>query len=237
MEYEQLWFERMWYKRHKLLFQDQWVKEFRMPPETFEFVVELVRGNIERNSITFGDAIEVEKRVAISIWRLVTEKSYRTVSKVFGKATVIKITADFVKELVRLASRFIKFLKRNYKTASAVELFKSFWSCSLPQVLGAIDGTHIEILKPHNESSMDYFSRKKEYTVNTQAVVGSNLIFLDAATGFPGSIHDTRMLRAIRLYQDAEGNIILTLFRMSLFGAAHRWGASSVYRYRLHLYP
>ena len=136
MEYDQLWFERMWYKTHKLLFQDQWVKEFRMPPEIFEFVVDLVRGNIERNSTTFEDAIEVEKRVAISIWRLVTEKSYRTVSKVFGigKSTVIKITAALVKELVTLASRFIKFLKTNYQTTSAVQLFKSFWSCSLPQV-------------------------------------------------------------------------------------------------------
>ena len=46
MEYGQSWFERMWYKRHDLLFQDLWVKEFRMSRETFEFVVELVRGNI-----------------------------------------------------------------------------------------------------------------------------------------------------------------------------------------------
>ena len=46
MEYDQSWFERMWYKRHDLLFQDLWVKEFRMSRETFEFVVELVRENI-----------------------------------------------------------------------------------------------------------------------------------------------------------------------------------------------
>ena len=49
-------------------------------------------------------------------------------------------------------------------------------------------------LKPDNESSVDYFSRKQKYTVHTLAVVGSNLIFLDVATGFPGSIHDATML-------------------------------------------
>ena len=57
---------------------------------------------------------------------------------------------------------------------------------------------------------MDYFSRKQKYTVHTQAVVGSNLIFLDVATGFPGSIHDTRMLQETKLYQDAEANMILS---------------------------
>ena len=73
-----------------------------------------------------------------------------------------------------------------------------------------IDGTHIEIRKPDNESSVDYFSRKHKYTANIQAVVGSNLIFLDVATGFPVSIHDARMLRATELYQDAEANVILS---------------------------
>ena len=57
---------------------------------------------------------------------------------------------------------------------------------------------------------MDYFSRKQKYTVHTQAVAGSNLIFLDVATGFPGSIHDARMLQETKLYQDAEANMILS---------------------------
>ena len=48
IEYDQSWFERMWYKRHDFLFQDLWVKQFRMSPETFEFVVDLVRENIEK---------------------------------------------------------------------------------------------------------------------------------------------------------------------------------------------
>ena len=65
------------------------------------------------------------------------------------------------------------------------------------------------MLKPNNESSVDYFSRKLKYTVNTQAVVGSNLIFLHVATRFPGSIHDARITRATKLHQDAEANIIL----------------------------
>ena len=65
----------------------------------------------------------------------------------FGKSTIIKITAGFVKELVRSTSRLIKFPKANCETGSAVQLFKPFCNCSLPQILGAIDGARTEILK------------------------------------------------------------------------------------------
>ena len=115
-----------------------------------------------------------------------------------------------LKVLVRLTSRFIKFLKTNYETASAVQLFKSFCNCSLPQVLGEIDGTQIEILKPDNGTSVDFWSRKQKYNVNTQAAVGSTFIFLDVATEFSSSIYDARLLRATKLYQDAETNITLS---------------------------
>ena len=70
----------------------------------------------------------------------------------------------------------------------------------------AVDGTHIEILAYSSESKLDYFSRKQKYTINSQAAVGSNLMFLDISTGFPGSVHDARMLRASTLYQKCEAN-------------------------------
>ena len=43
-----------------------------MSPKTFEFVVDLVRENIEKHSTNFRDASKAEKRVAIGIWILAT---------------------------------------------------------------------------------------------------------------------------------------------------------------------
>ena len=63
-----------------------------------------------------------------------------------------------------------------------------------PTSCRAIDCTHIKILAPPNEHKADYFSRKQCYTINTQAVIGGNLRFLDIANGFPGSLHDARVL-------------------------------------------
>ena len=40
--------------------------------------------------------------------------------------------------------------------------------------------------------------------------MGGNLKFLDIATGYPGSIHDARILRNLALYIQAKRNILLT---------------------------
>ena len=76
------------------------------------------------------------------------------------------------------------------------------------EVVGAIDGTHFEIICPDSDSKVDYYSRKQMYTVNTQAVVGADLVFLDIATGFPGSVHDAREVHYYLHKQ--KGEIYLT---------------------------
>ena len=69
---------------------------------------------------------------------------------------------------------------------------------------------HTQILAPSSDSKVDYFNRKQKFSVNTQAVIGGNLEFLDVATGYPGSVHDARVLRSSTLFQQAEAQIILS---------------------------
>ena len=127
-------------------------------------------------------------------------------SKVFGvrKSTVIKIFQDGIRHIGQITPAFIKFPVTAFETTLATMSFQEFTHCAISQVAGAVDGTHIEILAPLSESKLDYFSRKQKCTVNEQAVVGSNLMFLDVLTGFPGSVHDARMLSASTLYQKCE---------------------------------
>ena len=72
-----------------------------------------------------------------------------------------------------------------------------------------MDATHVPILARDIESKPNYFSRKQEYSVNTPAVIGNNLEFLSVATGYPGSMHDARILRSTRLFQRVENWDIL----------------------------
>ena len=65
---------------------------------------------------------------------------------------------------------------------------------------------------------MDYFSGKQKYTVNTQTVVGTSLMFLHVTTGYPKSLHDARILRVSSLFGKSERNEILAQPTRSIDG-------------------
>ena len=109
-----------------------------------------------------------------------------------------------------MSPKFIKFSKTTLETGAVIRSFYDFIGCKIPQVPGETDGTHIEILTPYSDSKVDYFSRKQRFTVNTQAVIEANLEFLDVAIGYPGSVHDARVLQSSAFFQQAEAQIILS---------------------------
>ena len=130
-------------------------------------------------------AVPVEKGLEIFLWRLATGNSCRNIWKLFrvGKSTDINFFfQQGISSIISLANNFKKFLKI-LKIQNQLNIFKSSPSVKFLQVVGAID------------SKADYYCKKQWYTISTQAIIGSNLIFLDVATGFPGSVHDARILR------------------------------------------
>ena len=62
----------------------------------------------------------------------------------------------------------------------------------IPEIVGAIDGCHIEINAPPDNHE-DYFNRKRHHSVNLQAIVNSDLKFIHVSFGYPGTIHDARV--------------------------------------------
>ena len=212
MQYEQSWFDKMWRNCHNDIYCELWQKEFRMSPSNFEYIIDLVEQNMAKADTVFRKAVPIEKRLGVGLWRLSTGNSFRTISKAFaiGKSTVIKLVNELISELVRLSPEFIKFPNTTVETGAKIRSFCDFTGCKILQVLAVIDGTHIDVLAPSSDSKVDYFSRKQKFTVNTQAVIGANLEFLDVTTGYPGSVHDARVLRSSPLLQQAEAQIILS---------------------------
>ena len=90
--------------------------------------------------------------------------------------------AEFCTAVCHLAPQFISFPKNGRETAWEIQKFRVFTKCLIPQVVGAIDETDVEIICLDSDSKVDYYSRKQKYAVNTQAVVGADLVFLDIET-------------------------------------------------------
>ena len=58
----------------------------------------------------------------------------------------------------------------------------------------SIDGTHVNIPVPDVDGA-SYYNRKQTHSVLLQAVCDSNLSFTHIMAGWPGRVHDSRVLR------------------------------------------
>ena len=200
------WFEEMY---QNPVFPTLWKNDFRVTKETFDYICQLVGPDLSRQNTYFWKAVALNKCVAIALWRMGTGNSYRTTGITFGqgKSTVIKICENFMEALICHKDNFIRFPDDLLDVTLAMRRSESL--AGFPNVVGAIDGSHIAIKAPHVHHE-DYFNRKKNYSINLQGVVDATGKFIDVSTGWPGSIHDARVLRLSTLYQRAENNLILT---------------------------
>ena len=92
---------------------------------------------------------------------------YRTLSNLFGigRSTVASIIAETCRAVSgKLMERFVT----GEQLKEVVKGFESVWG--FPQVAGAIDGSHLPIVKPQ-ESPSDYYNRKNYYSIIVQGLV------------------------------------------------------------------
>lgn len=187
-----------------------WKPNFRMNRETFETLCDYLRNDLVRHETRMRRPVPVEKRIALGLWRLSTGNSYRSCGLQFGlgKSTAKTICQEFEEALCRRKDLFIRFPFDADEVRKATSDFEDQYH--FPQVVGAIDGCHIEINAPP-ENREDYYNRKQFYSINLQGIVDPNLMFQHIAVGYPGSIHDARVLRLSGIYALAQDERILSV--------------------------
>ena len=198
-----------WFNLAKELFTDaQWYENFRVTKKTFNLIVSAVARDIKRKTTILREPISVEKRVAITMYFLSSTAEYRTIANLFGvsKAFVCLCIKDVCAAILkRLQSKYITIPKRN-ELENIISKYKRKWG--FPACFGAIDGTHIPISAPYLAHS-DYINRKGYHSIVMQAVVDCNYLFRDIVVGWPGSVHDARVLSNSKIFQSAEENTLL----------------------------
>ena len=164
-----------------------WWENLRMSRETFMVLCDKLRPHLERETTRFREPVSVEARVAVTIWKLGTNVEHRTIAALFGlgHSTVGEIILDTCDTIAcKLMPQFIR-IPEGAEIQNVVNGFEHRWG--FPQTVGAINGSHIPILKPH-ESASDYYNRKGYYSVLMQAVVDYRGVFIDVNIGWPGKV-------------------------------------------------
>ena len=80
--------------------------------ETFLYLCEQLRGDIEPEYTNMRNSISLEKRIAVTLWCLATTVEYRTIAHLFGisRSSVCLIVQNTCRAIVRrLMPAYIKF--------------------------------------------------------------------------------------------------------------------------------
>lgn len=147
-----------------------------MKRNTFDHLLAILRPFLQREDTRFRNCITPEKVLGIGIYRSAHGGSYGNASVAMnvGKSTAIEAFMEVVDGLYELRNDYIKFPTTVEETSTSIATFTPL--SNLPNIAGAIDGTHIKI-KALKDIAVDYFSRYQQHGVVVQAVVNGKRAF------------------------------------------------------------
>ncbi|XP_048366488.1 uncharacterized protein LOC125440671 [Sphaerodactylus townsendi] len=163
-----------------------WVRHFRMSREAVLELVEELRPVLQREDTNMRAAIPVDKRVALTLWKLATSDSYRSVANQFGVG--VSTASVIVMEVCEAIHDVL--LRQVVQLGDARAVVEGFERVGFPNCLGVVDETHIPILcSPHGASA--YINGKGLVSMVLQALVDSAGRFMDVYTGWSGGMQDS----------------------------------------------
>ena len=137
-------------------------KQLQMNRRTFDMLLNVLRPAVTCKNTRLRDYIAPEKVLALGLYRLAHGNSYESIGPSFnvGRSTVLEAVQDVVEALFNLRNVYIKFPITEAETWVCIETFQHV--SDLPNIVGAIDGSHIRIAAPP-DSAVDYFSRYQQH--------------------------------------------------------------------------
>jgi hypothetical protein len=169
---------------------------YRFREENVNWLAEHFLG---QNNETRGGALSTKKQMQIFL-RFLSDPGFQIgIGKEEGvhRSTVSKTISFVLPKIVAKVDTWIKFPDDNTNKALAD------WSAHyrFPCAIGAIDCTHVPILKPSQHGD-EYVNRKGYCSINVQATCNGKEEFTSVDAQWPGSVHDSRILRRSFIYHE-----------------------------------
>ena len=160
---------------------------------------EMVENDLLRNTAR-SHAVPVETQLLAALQFYATGSCQWLLGRSCGlsQSAISHSINDVTDALVKLAPTFIKFPADNHTVRATKQAF--FQMAHFPNVVGAIDGTHVPIRAPAANEDV-FVNRKGVHTINVQAVCDANMVVTDLVAKWPGSSHDSFIWRSSGLYQ------------------------------------
>ena len=135
-----------------------------------------------------------KEALSMVLWACGGPQSFRQLKNKFGHSleTVSRKFSEVLESINRMAADIIKPKDPQFNEVHSRLQEPRFWP-HFKDCIGAIDGTHIPVTVPLSEQPK-YFGRHGYASQNVLAVCDFDMRFTFVVTGWPGSVHDTRVL-------------------------------------------
>ena len=173
-----------------------------------EYLEEVVLYIESKISTYYNDSIALRKGLLLTLWIIGQDVSYRCAEETLGLSysSICRSFRHAVDLIVQHVSGVINYDKpAQFYEEQELRFANRF---GVINVCCVMDGTFIKTRRPVVNGESYYSGYKKAYGLSMLVVSTIDREILYVSVGYPGSVHDSGVLRASVLWRDAEAGII-----------------------------
>lgn len=189
---------------------------YRMAFLSFERLVQELTPFLQSVAVTFvRPPVPVRKQIKLVLYKLAHGISCSRMHNLYGcgESTIRKYTIIICRVLASREGIFHHFIHTptGDRLQNIIENFRDI--TGLPNIAGAIDGTHIPLTcrssRRYTPMPSDFFNRKKFHSIVLQGVCDADRIFWNVCAGQPGGVHDAGQVAVSSLHTHISTRRIL----------------------------
>ncbi|KAJ8278362.1 hypothetical protein GJAV_G00086800 [Gymnothorax javanicus] len=187
-----------------LAFPEEFLQErYRFSRDSVRYLCSLLGKKLQHRTVR-SHALSIPQMVCIGLRFFASGMFLYAVGDAenLSKATVyrtIRAVCLALKDVLHIFVTFpghrrIRYIKEDFYKIAA-----------FPNVIGALDCTHIRIVRPSGAHEGDFVNRKSFHSINVQMICNADCLFTNIEAKWPGSVHDSRIFRATTIQRLSQG--------------------------------
>ncbi|CAG8641187.1 8878_t:CDS:2 [Paraglomus occultum] len=182
--------------------------QFRIKRSTFDRLIETLSSHNNYQPSAYHRQTPLEFQIAVVLNRLANPMGYRQLETFLGvsQGSIFNFTRRFLNAVLDTLKPIITWPTGDKLDAVIEGFAPAEFRKRLPNVIGAVDGSHIPIKRPRTVYHNRYINRKNFHSIVLMAIVDNTERFTYIYSGQPGSMHDARVLKQSSFWRGVSHN-------------------------------